>query len=198
MTDYAVPAWVAALAAVVTLVGGALLALAVKARKSVIELKSQDSKVTLEQQRGQSELDIHITDQAVARWQAIAENAVRRKDQLEDEFYKRLREKDDDAEKRIQNIVTYWQNREKAAMEQSEKRELQFSEILDEVRAKYENALLKNAELSGELTQTKRDLTETRRDLTEVKRDLTEVKARVESQSARQMPGGRRREDPPS
>lgn len=208
------PIWVTVIVSAVSLVGGALVALLGKAlnqwvnyKKQEVDLRGAASKVTLEQKRNETDLEIHVTDNTINRWRQIAEDANKRADESD----KRTRAIQDDAnnaiaaaraeaDKRVAAITAWWQEREANATKQHEERELQFTEMIQETRKesdarfdalshKYEDVVRSNYRLEGRVEQLEKDHAECREDNISIRKELEEVKNRVEAQSTRKQRG---------
>lgn len=181
------PVWVTVAVGVVTLIGGAVLTLWAKWKRSTIVIRSEDNKVTLEGRRAQTDLEFHIRDDAIQTWKNTADAANQRACEAE----ARADRKEEEWRKRVEEIVTRYRDRESQLTKQHQEREIMFQAIVDKLRSEYdtrieaiarrhEDCVRENGEMKGRLAQ--------------VEAQLQDVQARLDARDMRR--GGRRRDDP--
>lgn len=186
-TEVTAPAWAIAIAAVITLVGGAALGFYARWKRTNIQLASEETQVTVQGQRAISDLSIHLRDDAIQTWKNTADAANLRASEAE----ARADRKEEEWQSRMESVVTRYRERESQLTKQHQEREMMFQGIVDKLRTEYdarieaiarrhEDCVRENGEMKGRLSQ--------------VESQLQEVQSRLDARDMRR--GGRRRDDP--
>lgn len=206
-TEITAPAWAVAIAAVITVVGGAFLGFYARWKRTNLQLSSEEIKVTIEGQKATTEIEKLRRDDFIETYRQAAEDQRKRADEADaralrlvdaankrtDEANARADQKDKEWSDRMENLVNRYRDREASATKQHQERELQFQGIVDRLRedhdqkidaiaAKHSDCIRENAELRGRIFQ--------------IEKQMEEVQARLDERDTRR-PGGRRRDDPP-
>lgn len=174
--DYQTPTWVTVAVGVVTLIGGALLGMWAKWRRTQITLKGEDNKVTIEGSRARIDLEAHVRDDAVQQWKNMADFAAKRANEAD----ARADKKEEECQERLEKQAARYREREAAMIKQMQDREIQFQEIADGIRKdlgakidtlarQHEDCIRENGMIKGRIS--------------EMERRQTELEAKVESNS---------------
>lgn len=213
-TQVTAPAWAVAIAAVVTVVGGAFLGFYARWKRTNLQLVSEEVKISIEGQKASGDLEKLRRDEVVEAYRKAAEEQKKRADEADsrairlidaankrtDEANARADQKDKEWSDRMENLATRYRERESLATKQHQERELQFQGIVDKLRtehdAKIEAVASKHADCMKDNAEIRIENAALRSRMSEVEKRVEDLQARLDARDTRRT-GGRRKDDPP-